>query len=80
MMEMHRISPTNAHPIAMANPPRIIPQDIPRTHMISSFRFRSIPRMFSFTILPEIMTETRDATLSSPLIHPRTVIQADRMR
>ena len=29
--------------------------------------------MFSFTILPEIMTETRDATLSSPLIHPRTV-------
>lgn len=36
--------------------------------------------MFSFTILPDIMTETRDATLSSPLIHPRTVIQAERMR
>lgn len=36
--------------------------------------------MFSFTILPEIMTETLDATLSSPLIHTRTVIQAERMR
>ena len=36
--------------------------------------------MFSFTILPEIMTDTRDATLSSALIHPRTVIQAERMR
>ena len=36
--------------------------------------------MFSFTILPEIMTETRDATLSSPLIHTRTVIHAERMR
>ena len=35
--------------------------------------------MFSFTILPDIMTETRDATLSSPLIHPRTVIQAFKM-
>ncbi|WP_270552422.1 hypothetical protein, partial [Bifidobacterium adolescentis] len=44
------------------------------------FRFRSIPRMSGFTILPEIMTETRDATLSSPLIHTRTVIHAERMR
>nr|DAM02925.1 MAG TPA: hypothetical protein [Caudoviricetes sp.] len=39
-----------------------------------------MPRMSGFTILPDIMTETRDATLVSPLIHPRTVTQADRMR
>jgi len=36
--------------------------------------------MSGFTILPDIMTETRDATLGSPLIHPRTATQADRMR
>ena len=39
-----------------------------------------MPRMSGFAILPDIMTETRDATLGSPLIHPRTVIQAERMR
>ena len=37
MMEMHRISPTNAHPIAMANPPRMIHRILPRTRVICLF-------------------------------------------
>ena len=80
IMEMHRISPTNAHPIAMANPPRMIHGILPRTRMICPFPIPVDASHVRLHFSPDIMTETRDATLGSPLIHPRTAIQAERMR